>query len=122
MFWINGLEMKSLGHSLYLDYLLRKKVRIHCFAEFITMSSTLLRIAGPSVGFFTRNLGREPWSLLKRNRSAKGVVAVMIHGNSAKAEGSKESFHPNIVRTLQKSPKFRTLFNQLGFGRDLGQR
>ena len=49
------------------------------------------------------------------NHKGKGVVAV-IHGNSTKAEESKESFHPNIVRTLQKSPKFRTLFNQLGFG------
>ncbi|XP_065623457.1 uncharacterized protein LOC136064917 [Quercus suber] len=26
------------------------------------------------------------------------------------------SFHPNTVRTLQKNPKFRSLFNQLGFG------
>ena len=26
------------------------------------------------------------------------------------------SFHPSTVRTLQKNPKFRPLFNQLGFG------
>ena len=41
---------------------------------------------------------------------------MVIHGNPAEAEGSKGSFYPNIVRTLQKNPKFRSLFNQLGFG------
>ena len=50
------------------------------------------------------------------NHKGKGVVAVVIHGNPAEAEGSKGSFHPNTVRTLQKNPKFRLLFNQLGFG------
>ena len=49
-----------LGRSLFPNHLLRKKERILCFAEFIIMSSTLLRIVGPSVGFFTRNLGRGP--------------------------------------------------------------
>ena len=46
----------------------------------------------------------------------KGVVAVVIHGNPAEAEESEGSFHPSTVRTLQKNPKFRSLFNQLGFG------
>ena len=47
-----------------------------------------------------------------------GVVAVVIHGNltDAKMEESEGSFHPNIVRTLQKNPKFKSLFYQLGFG------
>ena len=45
----------------------------------------------------------------------KGVVAVVIHRNLAEAEESKGSFHPRTVRTLQKNPKFRSLFNQLGF-------
>ena len=40
----------------------------------------------------------------------------MIHGNPIEAEESKASFHPSIVRTLKKNPKFRLLFNQLGFG------
>ena len=40
----------------------------------------------------------------------------MIHGNSAKAEETEGFFHPNTVRILQKNPKFRSLFNQLGFG------
>ena len=50
------------------------------------------------------------------NHKGKGVVAVVIHGNPAKAEESIGSFHPSTVRTLQKNPKFRLLFNQLGFG------
>ena len=43
---------------------------------------------------------------------------MVIHGNlaDAEAEESKGSFHPNTIRTLQKNPKFGSLFNQLGFG------
>ena len=40
----------------------------------------------------------------------------MIHGNPAEAEEPEGSFHLSIVKTLQKNPKFRSLFNQLGFG------
>lgn len=50
------------------------------------------------------------------NQKGKGVVAVVIHGNSVEAEEFEGSFHPSTVRTLQKNPKFRLLFNQLGFG------
>ena len=50
------------------------------------------------------------------NHKVKGVVAVVIHGNPAEAKKSEGSFHLSIVRTLQKNPKFRSLFNQLGFG------
>ena len=39
----------------------------------------------------------------------------MIHGNPVEAEEPEGSFHPSTVRTLQKNPKFRSLFNQLGF-------
>ena len=46
----------------------------------------------------------------------KGVVAIVIHGNPTEAKESEGSFHLSIVRTLQKNPKFRSLFNQLGFG------
>ena len=52
------------------------------------------------------------------NHKGKGVVAMVIHGNlaDAEAEESKWSFHPNTIRTLQKNPKFGSLFNQSGFG------
>ena len=50
------------------------------------------------------------------NHKGKGVVAVVIHGNPIEAEEFEGSFHPSTVRTLQKNPKFRSLFNQLGFG------
>ena len=50
------------------------------------------------------------------NHKGKGVVAIVIHGNSAEAEESEGSFHPSTVRTLKKNPKFRSLFNHLGFG------
>ena len=45
------------------------------------------------------------------NHKGKGVVAVVIHGNPAEAEEPEGSFHPSTVRTLQKNPKFRSLFN-----------
>ena len=41
---------------------------------------------------------------------------MVIHGNPVEAEKSKGSFYPSIVKTLQKSSNFRSLFNQLGFG------
>ena len=51
------------------------------------------------------------------NHKGKGVVVVVIHRSRAnlEAEESKGSFHPNIVKTLQRNPKFRSLFNQLRF-------
>jgi len=52
------------------------------------------------------------------NHKGKGVVAIVIHGNliDAETEKSEGSFHPNTIRTLQKNPKFKSLFYQLGFG------
>ena len=52
------------------------------------------------------------------NHKGKGVVVVVIHANPADVEAKEleGSFHPNIVKTFQKNPKFRSLFNQLGFG------
>ena len=50
------------------------------------------------------------------NYKGKGVVAVVIHGNLAEAKETEGSFHLSTIRTLQKNPKFRLLFNQLGFG------
>ena len=51
------------------------------------------------------------------NHKGKGVVAMVIHGNLAEAEEEEleGSFHPSTVKTLQKNPKFKPIFNQLGF-------
>uniref|UniRef100_A0A2N9HR17 Integrase catalytic domain-containing protein n=1 Tax=Fagus sylvatica TaxID=28930 RepID=A0A2N9HR17_FAGSY len=51
----------------------------------------------------------------------KAVVSVVIHGNVSDMEAEESaaassSLVPAAVRTLQKSPKFKSLFNQLGFG------
>uniref|UniRef100_A0A2N9GRN7 RNA-directed DNA polymerase n=1 Tax=Fagus sylvatica TaxID=28930 RepID=A0A2N9GRN7_FAGSY len=51
----------------------------------------------------------------------KAVVSVVIHGNVSDIEAEESaaassSLMPAAVRTLQKSPKFKSLFNQLGFG------
>ena len=117
------METESSGHSLYPGHPSRKKERIHCFAEFIITSSTLLRIVRPSEGVFTKELREGTLELTQRepkmqknplpNHKGKGVVVVVIHGNLAEAEAeeSKGSFHPSTVRTPQKSPKFRSLFN-----------
>ena len=44
-------------------------------------------------------------------------MAMLIHGNltDVEVEDSGWSFHPNTIKTLQKNPKFKSLFNQLGF-------
>ena len=51
----------------------------------------------------------------------KAVVLVVIHINVNDIEveefaAASSSLVPTTVRTLQKSPKFKSLFNQLGFG------
>jgi hypothetical protein len=51
----------------------------------------------------------------------KAVVSVVIHGNVSDMEveesaAASSSLVPTAIRTLQKSPKFKSLFNQLGFG------
>lgn len=50
------------------------------------------------------------------NHKRQGVVVVVIHGSPAnlEVEESKGSFHLNTVKTLQRNPKFRSLFNQGG--------
>ena len=78
MSWTNGLEMELLGCLLCPGHQLRKKGRILCFARFITMSNTPPRTTGPSVGFSTRSLGREPWSSLKRSPEYKGTLYPII--------------------------------------------
>lgn len=52
------------------------------------------------------------------NHKGKGVVSVVIHGNpiDIEREDAKESFPSNTMRTLKRNPKFRSLFNQQGFG------
>ena len=122
------METESLGHSLYPGHPPRKKERIHCFAEFIIMLSTLLRIVKSFEGFFTKKLREGTLELTQQepkmqrnplpNHKGKRVVVVVIHGNLAEAEAeeSEGSFHPSTVKTPQKSPKFRPLFNQLRFG------
>ena len=43
-------------------------------------------------------------------------MAIVIHGNPIGIEGEDagESFHPNIVRTLQRNPKFRSFIQSTG--------
>ena len=70
---------KELNHVLD-KWIGRKKERIRCFAELIIMSCILLRIVGPFVGFFTRNLESEPWSSLRRNPRCKGTLYPITRG------------------------------------------
>ena len=61
-----------------------------------------------------------PFSNYKKDKN-KAVVSVVIHGNVSNMEVDEfavasSSLVPAAVRTLQKSPKFKSLFNQLGFG------
>ena len=66
--------MELSGHLLYPGHLLKKKGKTICFAKFITMLSTLLRIVEPFVSSFTRNLGSKPWTSLKKNPKCKGTL------------------------------------------------
>uniref|UniRef100_A0A2N9IR83 Integrase catalytic domain-containing protein n=1 Tax=Fagus sylvatica TaxID=28930 RepID=A0A2N9IR83_FAGSY len=54
-------------------------------------------------------------------RTLRWEVNLVIHGNVSDMEAEESaaassSLIPAAVRTLQKSPKFKSLFNQLGFG------
>ena len=98
------------GHLLYPGHLLKKKGRTLYFARFITMSSTLLRTAGLSVGFFHKNLREGTLELIQKepevqrnplpNHKENGVMAVVIHGNPAEEKELEGSFHLNTVRIL----------------------
>ncbi len=48
----------------------------------------------------------------------RGATAVVIHGNVADLDMDKEEAAPleSTIMALQKSPKFRSLFDQLGLG------
>ena len=75
---LNHFLNKWIGYEI--GHQLRKKGRIPCLIGFITMSSTLPRTIGPSVGFFTRSLGREPWNSLKKNPKCIGTLYPTIRG------------------------------------------
>ena len=102
--------MELSGHLLYPGHLLKKKGRTLYFARFITMSSTLLRTAGLSVGFFHKKLREGTLELIQKepevqrnplpNHKENGVMAVVIHGNPAEAKELEGSFHLNTVRIL----------------------
>uniref|UniRef100_A0A2N9H986 Integrase catalytic domain-containing protein n=1 Tax=Fagus sylvatica TaxID=28930 RepID=A0A2N9H986_FAGSY len=58
---------------------------------------------------------------VEEKKDLQAVVSVVIHGNVSDMEieesaAASYSLVPATVRTLQKSPKFKSLFNQLGFG------
>ena len=94
--------------------------RIHNYVKHSTKDCwTLCRIFHKKLRDGTLELTQRELKVQRNplhNHKGKGVVAVMIHRNSAKAKESERSFHPSIVRTPQKSLKFRSLFNQLRFG------
>uniref|UniRef100_A0A2N9HIL5 RNase H type-1 domain-containing protein n=1 Tax=Fagus sylvatica TaxID=28930 RepID=A0A2N9HIL5_FAGSY len=68
----------------------------------------------------SRRSTRPPFPNYNKDKG-KAVVSVVIHGNVSDMEAEESaaassSLVPAAVRTLQKSPKFKSLFNQLGFG------
>ena len=63
---------------------------------------------------------KTPFPNYKKDKN-KVVVSVVIYGNVSDMEvdesaAASSSLVPVAIRTLQKSPKFMSLFNQLGFG------
>jgi hypothetical protein len=55
---------------------------------------------------------------LPQRTNGRGATAVVIHGNVADLDMDKEETSPleSTIMALQKSPKFRSLFGQLGLG------
>ena len=93
--------------------------RIHNYVKYSTKDCwTFCRLFHKKLREGTLELTQKEPKLQRNplpNHKWKGVVAVVIHGNPTEVEESEGSFHPSTVRTLQKNPKFRSLFNQLGF-------
>uniref|UniRef100_A0A2N9J5I9 Reverse transcriptase domain-containing protein n=1 Tax=Fagus sylvatica TaxID=28930 RepID=A0A2N9J5I9_FAGSY len=63
----------------------------------------------------------KPQQEVQRNplpQHERGATAVVIHGNVADLDMDKEEIVPSesTIMALQKSPKFRSLFDQLGLG------
>ena len=94
--------------------------RIHNYVKHSTKDCWTLR------GLFHKKLREGTLELTQKepkvqrnplpNHKGKGVVVIVIHGNPTEVEKSEGSFYPSTVRTLQKNPKFISLFSQLGFG------
>ncbi len=60
-------------------------------------------------------------NLLPNHNKERGAIFVVIHVGTEDADEELEdslSTNPATIKTLQRSPKFRSLFNQLGLGPD----
>ncbi len=55
---------------------------------------------------------------MPQRTNGRGATAVVIYGNVADLDMDKEEAAPleSTIMALQKSPKFRSLFDQLGLG------
>ena len=63
---------------------------------------------------------KNPFSNQRKDKG-KAVVSVVIQGSTSDMEvdesiAADTTLTPTTMRTLQKSPKFKSLFNQLGWG------
>ncbi len=68
----------------------------------------------------------KPQQEVQRNplpQHGRGATAVVIHGNVANLDMDKEeiALSESTIVALQKSPKFLSLFDQLGLGLKLGR-
>ena len=126
---LNLVLNKWIEDGIFKTYKVAKppiKKKTHCSSCSTTMFDMLPKIAGPFKSSFTKSYENGPYSLLNEFSKCRGilcpatkekeVVAIVIHGNPIDIEGedARESFHPNIVRTLQRNPKFRSFIQSTG--------
>uniref|UniRef100_A0A2N9H7Y4 RNA-directed DNA polymerase n=1 Tax=Fagus sylvatica TaxID=28930 RepID=A0A2N9H7Y4_FAGSY len=107
----------------------RGQEEIQNSATFTNMFIILQQIAGLSEENFMRRSKTEPWNSLKYGKrytlipflkhKEKGAVSVVIHGSASDADmdepiAANSAMTPAAIKTLQRNPRFRSLFNQLG--------
>uniref|UniRef100_A0A2N9I2Z5 Uncharacterized protein n=1 Tax=Fagus sylvatica TaxID=28930 RepID=A0A2N9I2Z5_FAGSY len=95
----------------------------------IDMFITLQQIVGPLEENSMRKFKMEPWNYLKYSRKVHtdpfpkhkngAVVSVVIHGSTSDVDADESAtastaMTPTAIKTLQRNPRFRSLFNQLG--------
>jgi hypothetical protein len=97
--------------------------RLHQYVHYPTIECrTLRKIFQTKIKDGTLELAK-PQQEVQRNplpqrTNGRGATAIVIYGNVADLDMDKEEAAPleSTIMALQKSPKFRSLFDQLGLG------
>jgi hypothetical protein len=100
--------------------------RYHCYVHHPTSEYfSLQKIFHSKIQNGTLDVTQIPYSVqrnpLPNHSKERGAVSVVIHAGTEDTDEELEdslSINPAAIKTLQRSPKFQSLFNQLGLGPD----